>query len=111
MLLHFGSDGAQRVGEGLPVVLRLDEPSVSQRAQMCSHDFFAQANRFTDDSAVHFVRAAFQTLAADQIDSRWISAKQTWINGEVLEAVFPLPNAVFQLGPALPFGLRPHGPY
>lgn len=30
--------------------------------------------------------------------SRWISTKQAWITGEVFEAVFPLPNAVFQLG-------------
>ena len=29
--------------------------------------------------------------------SRWISTKQVWITGEVFEAVFPLPNAVFQL--------------
>lgn len=30
--------------------------------------------------------------------SRWISRKQAWITGEVFDAVFPLPNAVFQLG-------------
>lgn len=30
--------------------------------------------------------------------SRWISRKQVWITGEVFDAVFPLPNAVFQLG-------------
>lgn len=30
--------------------------------------------------------------------SRWISTKQVWITGEVFDAVFPLPNAVFQLG-------------
>ncbi len=30
--------------------------------------------------------------------SRWISTKQAWITGEVFEAVFPLPSAVFQLG-------------
>lgn len=30
--------------------------------------------------------------------SRWISTKQVWITGEVFEAVFPVPNAVFQLG-------------
>ena len=30
--------------------------------------------------------------------SRWISRKQTWITGEVFDAVFPLPNEVFQLG-------------
>lgn len=30
--------------------------------------------------------------------SRWISRKQTWITGEVFDAVFPLPNAVFQPG-------------
>lgn len=30
--------------------------------------------------------------------SRWISRKQAWITGEVFEAVFPVPNAVFQLG-------------
>ena len=29
--------------------------------------------------------------------SRWISTKQAWITGEVFDAVFPLPNAVFQL--------------
>lgn len=29
--------------------------------------------------------------------SRWISRKQVWITGEVFDAVFPLPNAVFQL--------------
>ena len=28
----------------------------------------------------------------------WIFRKQVWITGEVFEAVFPLPNAVFQLG-------------
>ena len=27
--------------------------------------------------------------------SRWISTKQAWITGEVFEAVFPLPSAVF----------------
>ena len=27
----------------------------------------------------------------------WKSAKRTWLTGEVLDAVFPLPNAVFQL--------------
>lgn len=30
--------------------------------------------------------------------SRWTSRKQAWITGEVFDAVFPLPNAVFQLG-------------
>ena len=30
--------------------------------------------------------------------SRWMSAKQTWLTGEVFNAVFPLPNEVFQLG-------------
>lgn len=30
--------------------------------------------------------------------SRWISTKQAWITGEMFAAVFPLPNAVFQLG-------------
>ena len=30
--------------------------------------------------------------------SRWISTKQVWITGEVFDAIFPLPNAVFQLG-------------
>lgn len=30
--------------------------------------------------------------------SRWRSTKQTWLTGEVFEAVFPLPNAVLQLG-------------
>lgn len=29
--------------------------------------------------------------------SSWISAKRTWLTGEVLDAVFPLPSAVFQL--------------
>lgn len=29
--------------------------------------------------------------------SRWISRKQAWITGEEFDAVFPLPNAVFQL--------------
>ena len=30
--------------------------------------------------------------------NRWMLKKQTWLTGEVFEAVFPLPNAVFQLG-------------
>ena len=30
--------------------------------------------------------------------SRWISRKQAWITGEMFEAVFPVPNEVFQLG-------------
>lgn len=30
--------------------------------------------------------------------SRWISRKQAWITGEVFDAVFPVPNEVFQLG-------------
>ena len=30
--------------------------------------------------------------------SRWISTKQAWITGEVFDAVFSLPNAVFHLG-------------
>lgn len=30
--------------------------------------------------------------------SRWISTKQIWITNEVFDAVFPLPNVVFQLG-------------
>ena len=30
--------------------------------------------------------------------SHWISRKQTWITGEVFDAVFPLPSAVSQLG-------------
>ena len=30
--------------------------------------------------------------------SRWISRTQVWITREVFETVFPLPNAVFQLG-------------
>lgn len=30
--------------------------------------------------------------------SRWRSTKQTWLTGEVFNAVFPVPNEVFQLG-------------
>ena len=30
--------------------------------------------------------------------SRWISRKQVWITGEAFDAVFPLPDEVFQLG-------------
>ena len=44
------------------------------------------------------IRPKVQEHRGTMPHSRWISAKQTWINGEVLEAVFPLPNAVFQLG-------------
>lgn len=29
--------------------------------------------------------------------NRWMLKKRTWLTGEVLDAVFPLPNAVFQL--------------
>lgn len=28
----------------------------------------------------------------------WISTKRTWLTGEVFDAVFPVPNEVFQLG-------------
>ena len=41
------------------------------------------------------IRPKVQEHRGTMPHSRWISAKQTWINGEVLEAVFPLPNAVF----------------
>ena len=30
--------------------------------------------------------------------NRWISTKHTWLTGEVFNAVFPVPNEVFQLG-------------
>lgn len=30
--------------------------------------------------------------------SHWRSTKQTWLTDEMFDAVFPLPNAVFQLG-------------
>ena len=30
--------------------------------------------------------------------NRWISTKRTWLTGEVFDAVFPVPNEVFQLG-------------
>lgn len=30
--------------------------------------------------------------------NRWISTKSTWLTGEVFDAVFPVPNEVFQLG-------------
>ena len=47
---------------------------------------------------LHPIQSNVQEHRGTTPRSRWISRKQAWITGEVFDAVFPLPNAVFQLG-------------
>ena len=49
-------------------ILRLDEPSVGQRVQMCTHGFFAQSHRFTDNGTAYFVCAVLQALTVNQVE-------------------------------------------
>ena len=44
------------------------------------------------------IRSNVQEHRGTTSRSRWTSRKQTWITGEVFDAVFPLSNEVFQLG-------------
>ena len=49
-------------------VLSRDQPLVHQRTDILLHGFPGHTHRFPNDSAAHFVRAVFQTLAADQVE-------------------------------------------
>jgi GNAT superfamily N-acetyltransferase len=63
-----------------------------------------------DEAAADLLRAAFASAAGEEIDVQWITARQAWAIGPVLDAGLPLSTggAVFVRGDVGPF--RPYLP-